>query len=237
MDYFEETIKTDAERELDKTVEVALYDLLEYLKKQDYEVLFLDTPHYLTTDEYEKMNTVKAVLDEYGFTYKVYDAEDGTFNLFAEFYNDGHVNYFGAERFTELFAQYLKENYDFPDRREDSRCAVWYGAYDAIKEKTASLSTYMKMTRPEVTVETAADGSISIHWDKQDIAKGYEIFRNTGEGGRYERVKKIKDSEVTEFTDTEAEAGTDYYYMVRAYRKVNGKTVYSRYSEVVKTNE
>jgi len=186
--------------------------------------------------EYARLNTVCDILDENGFTYKCYDVEDNTFNVYAEFYNTRHVNYFGAERFTELFAQYLKDNYELPDRREDSRCsAVWYGPYDAIKEQITKFYTYKQMSRPVPAVEAIADEGITISWNMQDKAEGYVIYRNTSEGGRYETLKKIKDPTVVEFTDTDVEFGTDYYYMIRAYRKMNGNLVYSRYSEAIST--
>ena len=233
MDYFEETIKTDVRGALNPASEIALYDLLEYLKKQDFEVLFLDTPHYLTQEESERMNTIRDVLDEYGFTYKTYDVEDGTFNLYSEFYNDGHVNYYGAEKFTELFAQYLKENYELPDRREDSTCVEeWSGAYDAIKERMETLSRYKLMNRPKLSAASAEEG-IQITWNVQKAVKGYEIYRNTGEGGRYELLKTVKKKKAGKFTDTSVQDGQTYYYMIRAYKEVNGEKVYSRYSETV----
>lgn len=233
MDYFEKTVETDVRGELNPASEKALYDLLEYLKKQDYEVLFLDTPHYLTQDEYQKMNTIRDVLDEYGFNYKIYDAEDGTFNLYSEFYNDGHVNYYGAEKFTEMFAQYLKENYEFPDRREDSACVEeWSGAYDAIKERMETLSRYKLMKRPQLSAESKEDG-VQLRWEVQKGVKGYDIFRNTGEGGRYELLKTVKKKKAGKFKDTKVQDGQTYYYMIRAYKEVDGEKVYSRYSETV----
>lgn len=231
---FPVTVKTDEKAALEPVREKALYDLLEYLAKQDYEVLFVDTPHYITEEEYARMNTLCDILDENGFKYKRYDVEDGTFNLRAEFYNNGHVNYWGAERFTELFSQYLKENYNLPDRREDSRCSkVWNGPYDAVKEQIAQMLVYKKMNRPAISVESLDDGAIKISWNAQSVANGYEIYRNTSEGGRYEVLQQIKGSETAEFTDTTAEPGTEYYYMVRAYRNINGTMEFSRYSEAV----
>lgn len=233
MTSFPVTEKTDEKAALDPIAEKALYELLEYLDKQEYEVLFLNTPHYHKESESMKLNTVKAILDERGYAYKSYDVEDGTFNLQAEFYNDGHVNYYGSERFTELFAQYLKENYDLPDRRGDSRCAKdWEGPYDAIKELMNSWSKYRKMKRPELSIEKTEMG-VQLQWETQKVIEGYEIYRNTTEGGRYEVLAVVNKEAIGSYLDETVEAGQEYFYMIRAFRTVNEKTVYSTYSPVV----
>ena len=132
-EYFE-TEKSTEKSDLDPIVEEVLYDLLDYLKKQDYEVLFLDTPHRHNVNEAKRMNTICDILTENGFSYLVCDL-DGRYNIEKDFYNDGHVNYYGAEIFTEWFGEYLSNSYDFPDRRLDKKCNKdWIGVYDTVKE-------------------------------------------------------------------------------------------------------
>ena len=127
-------IKSDEKMELDPICEEVLYDLLDYLKKQDYQVLFIDTPHCHTSTEAKRMNTMCDILESNGFSYLVCDL-DSKYNLKEDFYNDGHVNYYGAEIFTEWFGKYLSDSYDFPDRRLDKECDEdWIGVYDYIKD-------------------------------------------------------------------------------------------------------
>ncbi|MBO4452840.1 MAG: hypothetical protein J5793_02790 [Clostridia bacterium] len=60
--------------------------------------------------------------DEIGLD--IYDSDkDG----FADTYDGGlHLNLSGAEKFSDYFGAWLKENYDLPDRREDEKVdAVW----------------------------------------------------------------------------------------------------------------
>lgn len=129
------TVKTNEKMELDPICEEVLYDLLDYLKKQDYKVLFLDTPHCHSKTEAKRMNTMCDILESEGFAYLVCDVEDGQYDLKEDFYNDGHVNYYGAEKFTAWFGEYLSNSYDFPDRRLDEKCDEdWIGVYDYIKE-------------------------------------------------------------------------------------------------------
>lgn len=129
------TIRSTKRMSLDPICEEVFYDLLDYLKGKDYQVLFLDTPHCHSEIEAKRMNTMCDILEEEGFAYLVCDVEDGMYDLKNDFYNDGHVNYYGAEKFTKWFGEYLKNSYDFPDRRLDKKCdADWIGVYDYIKE-------------------------------------------------------------------------------------------------------
>ena len=129
-----ETETSDEKSDLDPIVEEVLYDLMDYLKDKDYQVLFLDTPHRHSANEAKRMNTLCDILDENGFEYLLCELDD-KYNRETDFYNDGHVNYYGAEIFTEWFGGYLTENYDLPDRRLDKKCDKdWIGVYDTVKE-------------------------------------------------------------------------------------------------------
>ncbi len=129
---------TDERAPMDPLCEQQLYELLDYVEKKDYQVLFLDTPHNYNELEAKRMNTMCDILDEEGVDYLVCDIDE-KYDFVKDFYNDGHVNYYGAEKFTPWFAQYLLSNYDLPDRRNDEDCKQWYGAYDTIKNKVAEL--------------------------------------------------------------------------------------------------
>lgn len=47
-----------------------------------------------------------------------------------DFYNSKHVNYVGAEKYTDYLVKYINENYELPDRRGDERYKSWEKAYD-----------------------------------------------------------------------------------------------------------
>lgn len=129
-----ESVKSDERAPIDPICKESLYDLMDYLSKKDYQVLFLDTPHYQNGNEAKRMNTICDILDENGFSYLVCDV-DGRYDLKEDFYNDGHVNYYGAEKFTEWFGEYLRSTYDLPDRRLDKDCDEdWIGVYDTVKD-------------------------------------------------------------------------------------------------------
>lgn len=84
---------------------------------------------------------------------------------------------------------------------------------------------------PEISL-TASTGKISISWGKINGAEGYGVFRSTSKNGTYTRIKKITNGSTLTFVDTSVKAGTTYYYKVRAFRDVNGKSVTSEFSNI-----
>ena len=129
---------------LDRLVEDSLYEVLDYLKEKNVEILVVDTPQIKEEHEMTKANTLYRLLDDLNIDYINFLSEDQSsdsvytidLDYQNDFYNDGHVNYYGAEKFTDYFAEYLDANYDLPDRRGDENVTKdWNGTYDAIKNK------------------------------------------------------------------------------------------------------
>lgn len=87
-----------------------------------------------------------------------------------------------------------------------------------------------------LTLVSASDSKVVIRWNGVDGAKGYAVERATDPNGKWKEIKKNTSS--TEYSDTDIDGGTTYYYRVRAFKKSGflnlGKT-YSDYSSYVKT--
>ena len=129
---------------LDPVAEESLYELLDFLEKKEVEVLFVDTPQLKDDKEIGRGNTLYKILDEKGIDYVHFLNTDPTsdalhiidFDYSHDFYDSPHVNYYGAEKFTDYFAEYLNDNYDLPDRRDEDEVAKdWDGKYDAVVKK------------------------------------------------------------------------------------------------------
>ena len=52
------------------------------------------------------------------------------------------------------------------------------------------------------------------------------------QNGKWTTVGSIIDNSVTNYTQLELTAGTDYRFRIRAYKTINGNTVWSGYSYV-----
>lgn len=131
------TFISDERMPLDPICLEDLYELLDYFDKQDFEVLFINTPHGQNERETERTNTVCDILAERGYKYLNLEPDSKIYDLQKDFYNTGHVNYYGAEKFTAYLTAYLLESYDLPDRRGDARYSRWEGTYAAIKKSIA----------------------------------------------------------------------------------------------------
>lgn len=82
-------------------------------------------------------------------------------------------------------------------------------------------------------VEQNAD-SVKLQWKKSAGATGYTIYRmDYTTNGEYKRVCDVTDA--AEYTDKALVPAHKYYYMVKAYKEVNGKRSYSESSNIIKT--
>jgi len=90
-------------------------------------------------------------------------------------------------------------------------------------------SLQVKLKKPVIkNLKETSTKAIKITWDKVNKAQGYVIYSATSYNGAYKKHKTIKGGIKISTT-----ADPDYYYKIRAYRKVNRKTVYSPYSAII----
>ena len=71
--------------------------------------------------------------------------------------------------------------------------------------------------------------SIKLSWAGSSDAKGYAVYKYDGKS-----YKKIKTTASKSFTNTKLKKNKAYSYKIKAYKTVNGKKVYSKYSYKVK---
>ncbi|MBQ9761781.1 MAG: hypothetical protein IJV82_01750 [Oscillospiraceae bacterium] len=147
---------------LDPLSEESLYELLDYTQELGVQVLFVDSPQYMSKQERGRANTVRKILQERGAAYLSYnftgDSEQFDIQLDPEtdYYDDAHVNYYGAEKFTASLAAYLDEQYHLPDRRSDDAVRKdWDGVYDHIKK---TIANYEAIHAKQDAKEAASSG-------------------------------------------------------------------------------
>lgn len=141
---------------LDPIAEQSLYETLDLIRERNLNVLFIDSPKFFEETEMPRTNLILNILEEEGFECLNFYTEkyDGSFTIDLDpandFYNLNHVNYYGAEKYTEVLAAYLDENYDLPDRRNDEAVKKdWDGVYDKLKEKIAEFEVLLAGGTPE----------------------------------------------------------------------------------------
>ena len=101
--------------------------------------------------------------------------------------------------------------------------STYYGGFSkAVQAKTS-------IAKPAVKLK-AKKKKITISWNRIGGVDGYEIFRSLKKSSGYKKIKTAKKAVITSYTNKKLVKKKKYYYKVRAYKKVNGKKVYSSYS-------
>ena len=102
------------------------------------------------------------------------------------------------------------------------------------RENTAWTSSKLKAAQVDFTkVASASYDKLRLSWEPLSGVDGYQIYRATSKSGKYAKIATLKGASSATYTDTGRTCGTRYYYKLRAYKKIGGKTVYSAYSSVL----
>ena len=100
--------------------------------------------------------------------------------------------------------------------------------YTAFSNIVSAKST---LAKPKIATK-AGKRKIKITWKKITGASGYKIYQATKKKGKYKLVKTIKSQKTVKYIKTKLKKNKKYYYKVKAYRKVGGKTALSGFSNI-----
>ena len=97
---------------LDPKLETQLRELMDYAKQNDVNLVFVRAPHYVTKSTYDRVkrsNQMAHIVNEEGFSYYTFesDARDIGIDDQHDFYNEEHMNVYGALKFTDYVAERL----------------------------------------------------------------------------------------------------------------------------------
>lgn len=112
--------------------EEKLYELLDYLKEQEQQALFIVSPYRIEPEEQKMFNYMKHIIASYGYDFvnmNEYYKEIGI-DFTTDYYDyGGHVNVLGAEKCTAFLGKLL-EDFELPDKRNESGFESWNKAYE-----------------------------------------------------------------------------------------------------------
>ena len=133
--------KTSEIGALNPSTEDSLNDLIRYLEKNDVEALFVAGPIPVSKDAQKQYNKIGEIVEGHGYrflnTNDYYSEMDIDFS--KDFYNAGHVNVFGAEKYTRFVGDYIKGHYDIEDHRDEKSFSEWDEQYVAAHEQDVQL--------------------------------------------------------------------------------------------------
>lgn len=107
-------------------------------------------------------------------------------------------------------------------------CNFWYSASDVDKVNFED----RKPKNIKKLTATGGTKKITLTWNRSGNANGYQIYRTNTYNGSYKKVKTITSKSTLKWTNTKLSADREYYYKVRPYRVVDGKTYYGSYLKV-----
>lgn len=90
-----------------------------------------------------------------------------------------------------------------------------------------------------IATESAGSCKIKVYWNKVPGADGYKVYSKTGKSGKYTLRKTTSHTacKLGAYYNAKTNQPYTYYYKVRAYKVIKGKTYYSNYSNVVSARE
>lgn len=124
--------------------EACLRDLLDYLKEEDINALFVITPYMVKEHEQKRINYMADIIADYSYDFVDMNRHNDEIGLdyAADFRDYGtHTNCVGAVKVTDWFENYLRENYVdnglcfSKDHRGDGKYASWDKAYKLWQEE------------------------------------------------------------------------------------------------------
>lgn len=95
-----------------------------------------------------------------------------------------------------------------------------YTKYTSPVKGTPSLKT------PVMTVSSSSTG-INVSWTRVSGASGYQVYRASSKNGDYSKVETTSGNK---YTTTKITTNKEYYFKVRAYRKVDGDKKHGSFS-------
>ena len=101
---------------------------------------------------------------------------------------------------------------------------IW-GAY------SSTIETATKCKTPSIIKLTTTKGTASYTWSNVSGESGYQVYYSTKKDSGYKKVASYK-ANTTKGSKSKLTSGKTYYFKVRAYKKVDGKTVYGSFSSV-----
>ena len=114
--------------------------ILELAQEENIPIIVVISPYAdIDEGEQQKYNTASDIAEEYGVpfvNYNLYLNEIGL-DFSTDAGDKSHLNYRGNRKFSAYFGNYLKENYDVPDRRGDSKYDSWQRNAEYIRQMIA----------------------------------------------------------------------------------------------------
>lgn len=104
-----------------------LHKIIDLAEEKDIPLCFFVSP--CIVEEYQQMQLlyIEQLAEKRGIPYlnTISLMDELKIDVTQDFMDRNHTNHFGSKKVSEYMAEYLKQNYELPDRRGDSRYQLW----------------------------------------------------------------------------------------------------------------
>lgn len=113
---------------------------------------------------------------------------------------------------------------------------IYEGALtDAVSFKTQKAAadtqnSFNKRTITNFKINKNYTTKIKLSWKKDKYAQGYQIYQYKSK--KWKRIMTISKGNAQSFTIKKLKPGTSYQFRIRAFRKENGKSIYTKYTKL-----
>lgn len=104
-----------------------IYKIIDLAKEYETDVLFIASPYILSDEEQMILNNVAKIATENNVPMINYNhlADELQIDYKRDFRDEAHVNNYGAKKVTSHLGEYIKNNYEIPDRRLEEGYEAW----------------------------------------------------------------------------------------------------------------
>lgn len=167
--------------EMTDKAEEYMRKIIELAKKTDIPLLFIETPYIVSAEDQMILNRAEEIAGENGVPFVnfnlFYDAMGLDFQ--TDFADADHLNHRGNVKFTNYLGQYIKNNYDIPDRRGDEK----YASYEQMAEECS---------RHIYNQEVKETGNIYDYFQKLQDEEYTVICRVSGDSKNVENYEDVR---------------------------------------------
>ena len=137
LDVIVDNAKIQDEMPIPKEQEKYFYQIIDFAKKRNQKVVFILAPYQITENDCKMANYMERIVAEAGYEYINFNKlnEEMDIDYSIDFYNSGHMNVLGAEKYTRYLGKLLQKKYNLPDHRGDEKYAQWDVDYEVWKQQ------------------------------------------------------------------------------------------------------
>lgn len=111
-----------------------LLELLNYIKNNNLNILFVVPKSRFWSPNQEMLNDAISIIKSNGFNIINFsDIDDLNISAATDFYDNTHLNVYGATKYTLYFSKYLKEHYNLNNHKGDILYESWNIEYERFK--------------------------------------------------------------------------------------------------------